>query len=84
MKGRVGGALEELVNQKSFRPLKSHAVKPRCLSLESQSNLTRPGLGESPQPASDRERPSLFTLNRLTRSLQTPEATYELVPCVEG
>ena len=33
-----------------------------------------------PQPASDRERPSLFTLNRLARSLQTPGATYELVP----
>eukprot|EP00434_Breviolum_minutum_P028493 symbB.v1.2.025208.t1/scaffold2437.1/size79084/5 len=33
-----------------------------------------------PMPGSDRERPSLFTLNRLSRSLQTPGATYEIVP----
>ena len=33
-----------------------------------------------PTPGSDRERPSLFTLNKLSRSLQSPGATYEIVP----
>ena len=33
-----------------------------------------------PSPGSDRERPSLFTLNRLGRALQTPGATYDVVP----
>eukprot|EP00435_Cladocopium_sp_Y103_P048624 s338_g14.t1 len=33
-----------------------------------------------PSPGSDRERPSLFTLNKLGRALQTPGATYDVVP----
>ena len=33
-----------------------------------------------PAPVSDKERPSLFTLNRLSRSLQTPGATYDVLP----
>lgn len=33
-----------------------------------------------PTPGSDRERPSLFTFNKLSRSLQSPKATYEIIP----
>ena len=33
-----------------------------------------------PSPGSDRERPSLFTLNKLGRALQTPGATYDVIP----
>eukprot|EP00435_Cladocopium_sp_Y103_P072161 s30_g39.t1 len=33
-----------------------------------------------PAPVSDKERPSLFTLNRLSRALHTPGATYEVLP----
>ena len=32
-----------------------------------------------PSPSSDRERPSLFTLNRLGKALQTPGASYEVL-----
>eukprot|EP00435_Cladocopium_sp_Y103_P070568 s178_g35.t1 len=33
-----------------------------------------------PAPGSDRERPALYTLNRLGKALQTPGATYEVLP----
>lgn len=33
-----------------------------------------------PPPGSDRDRPSLFTLNKLGKALQNPGATYEVIP----
>ena len=33
-----------------------------------------------PNPSSDRERPSLFTFNKVSKAMQTPGATYEVIP----
>ena len=32
-----------------------------------------------PHPSSDRQRPSLYTLNRVAKALQSPGTTYEMV-----